>query len=779
MRLTLQPTPEQAHALNDTRTHVSRLMNGLLVQARRHPDTPTDDLLHAHPDAPTLPHATRRAAAQAAHNARHNTRGGLKGESYWLDARSLRLNPDTGHVTLWTLQGRHTIPTRLGNYQRHLLKSGRVQGGRVTQARNGDWYVNVQLDTPAAPTRPKAGADPLASRTDQLEREGKYSDIVRLLRRRTLTSKQKGQLALSLLETGETDAAEILLLRAAGDHYADARIHLGLSLLAAMRSDPEARLAHARRGLDANPDQVTRWWLICSQARALVELGSSSEAQELMASVLEEIPVSELRSRARALYFAQNVSASMDDFESQDRYAREALRLFDLLGGHSESLSLRMDLGYRLFFEGRPEESLSMIHEVLRRAEESNDHRRDTTHLILGELYLLQEKFDTALHHLDLSIETQSVQGSDRLNVLARAFRAECLWRTSKIDLNTFERQIDSLNPKQEFDYIAQSFYSGLIHTENRNYNLALPKFEAVIDGVALLDGFRLRAHAFRTFCRWSTHAPLEQASTELIEVLSRIGGELALAIDTDRLAPLYAAFAELKLGGGAARRLALRARPVLRVTLLGQFTLTVNGTEVPIRLKKSRELLAFLCLNGSATRDQLMTALWNGEMRSELNSYFKQALHGLRQALKPFLGIQDPLPLAGGVYRLAEKFEIRCDATALQNWQQASSAVDKHRLADSYPGALLPEAETEWATETREFLENQWLALVMAVGSEIEVTDPVAAAHLYLKATHLNPLFESAWSAAITAYAKAGLSHLSQHTRSTAKRVLNGEISH
>ncbi|GGL04631.1 hypothetical protein [Deinococcus radiotolerans] len=774
MRLTLQPTPEQASALNDTRTHVSRLMNSLLVQARRQPDTPTDDLLGAHPDAPALPHATRRAAAQAAHDARHNTRGGLKGESYWLDARSLRLNPDTGHVTLWTLQGRHTIPTRLGNYQRHLLKTGRVQGGRVTQARNGDWYVNVQLDTPALPPA-RTTTDPLASRIDQLEREGKYAEIVRLLRRRNLSSKQTGQLALALLETGETDAAEIQLLRAAGVPQPDSRIHLGLSLLAAMRSGPEARIAHAKRGLEAQPDEVTRWWLICSYSRALVELGSAPEAQRIMADLLDELPVSELRSRARALYFAQNVSASMDDFESQDRYAREALRLFDLLGGHSESLSLRMDLGYRLFFEGRPEEALAMVHEVLRRAEELNDHRRDTTHLILGELYLLQEKFDTALHHLNLSIETQSTQGSDRLNVLARAFRAECLWRIGKIDLNVFERHIDALNPKQEFDHIAQAFYVGLIHVEHRQYDLALSRFEAVIEGVALLDGFRLRSHAFRTYCRWLMDTPLAQASTELIEVLSRIGGELALAVDTDRLAPLYAAFADLELGGGAARRLALRARPTLRITLLGNFGVTVNGAEVQIRLKKSRELLAFLCMNGAATRDQLMTALWDGEARSELGSYFKQALHALRQALKPALGAQDPLPLSSGTYRLAEKFDLRCDAMALQNWQQANSSVDRHRLADTYPGAFLPDADTEWVTEAREFLDNQWLALLMSVGSEVEITDPVAAAHLYLKATHFNPVFESAWSAAIAAYAKAGLSHLSQHTRAAAKRALNG----
>ncbi|GGR78406.1 hypothetical protein [Deinococcus sedimenti] len=775
MRLTLQPTPQQASALNDTRTHISRLMNTLLVQARRNPDTPTDDLLRTQPDAPALPQATRRAAAQAAHDARHNTRGGLKGESYWLDARSLRINPTTGHVTLWTLQGRHTIPTRLGNYQRHLLTTGRVQGGRVTQARNGDWYVNVQLTTPTTPSPSlKTRPDPLSTRIDQLEREGNYGDIVQALQRRTLTSKQVGQLALALLETGETDAAEIRLLRASGDPGADARIHLGLSLLAAMRSGPEARQAHARRGLETQPDQVTRWWLICSYSRALVELGNAPEAQKLMANVLEEIPVSELRSRARALYFAQNVSASMDDFDSQDRYAREAVRLFDLLGGHSESLSLRLDLGYRLFFEGRPDEAFTMIHEVLRRAEELNDHRRDTAHLILGELYLLDEQFELACRHLTACLEIQKLQGSDRFNLLARALRAEGLWRLDQIDVSAFEREIEALRPAQEFDTVTQTFYLGLLAFEQHRFEHAEQCFERVARGVALFDGFRLRSHAFLTYCRWSKGWSLLEASADLLEVLTHIGGELALAIDADRLASLYAAFADQELGGGAARRLSLRARPVLRLQLLGEFSLQVNTTEVQIRLRKARELLALLVLRGPSTRDQLMTALWDGEARRELGSYFKQTVHALRDALRPLLPPgTEPVVWSGGQYRLTERFDVHSDALHLKRWGQLNRAHQR-QLVDVIPGQFLPEASTEWAAEERDALESQWLALVMSVGQALQSVEPAAAAQVYLQATRLNPLFESAWMATAAAYDQAGLIQLARQTREAAKRHLH-----
>lgn len=776
MRLTLQPTPEQVSALSDTRTHVSRLMNTLLVQARRNPNTPTDDLLTTHPDAPALPHATRRAAAQAAHDARHNTRGGLKGESYWLDARSLRINPVTGHVTLWTLSGRHTIPTRLGNYQRHLLTTGRVQGGRVTQARNGDWYVNVQLDSPATtPATPKR--DPLATRIDQLEREGNFAQIVRLLRGRTLTPKQDGQLAIALLETSETDAGELRLLRAVDRPQPDARIFLGFSILAATRNGPANRLDFALRGLTASPDDFTRWWLRCSQGRALVELGRPSEGRDVIASVLAEIPLSEIRSRARALYFAQGVCAALDDFEGQDRYAREALRLFDLLGIFSEGLSLRLDLAYRTFFEGRPDESFNMIDEVFRHASHLNGPRLAAAHLVTGEMLLLSERFDAALEHFDQMLAVQQKHGSDRLEAPARAFRAECLWRMGQMDWSGFERQIEALRPTQEFDHVTRAFYLGLIAFEMEDLTTAQREFEKVIGGVSLMDGFRLRSHAFLAYCRWAQGQELADASADLLDVMNHVGGELALAIDADRLASLYSACAEQNLGAGASRRLSQRARPVLHLRLLGNWQARINEEEVQIRLRKARELLAFLVMHGPATRDQLITALWDGSARRELGSYLKQALHALREALRPYLPVgADPVPLMGGHYRLSEKLNVACDANRLA--QSRHSGQEPDDLVTSQTGPFLPDADSEWASVLRDQLQRQLLTLIMGAGQEKQVTQPEEAAQIYLKATQINPTFEPAWEAAAIAYDQAGLPHLAQQIRSTLQQLLEEEFS-
>ncbi|PTA69068.1 hypothetical protein [Deinococcus arcticus] len=766
MRLTLITDPAAEAALEDTRVRTREYANALLVLARGRPGERAGTLGRSLDLGEALPHCTRRAVADEVERARHWARGGLKTDSFWLDARSVRVHTAAAQVSVWTLRGRLTLDARLGNYQRHLLNTGVVRGGRITRARSGEWYVRVQLAPRAAPTS-----------VDALERQGLFSEVIRRLRGPRLGARQQGQLALALLDTGQTDEAELLLLTALGGEAPDARIHLGLSLLAGSRRDPQARLLHAGRGLQAAPDDFTGWWLRCSQARALVELGRAPEAQPIMDAVLRDLPASELRSRARALYFAQGVCAALDDFAGQDRYGREALRLFDLLGLGGEGLSLRLDLAYRLYFQGRADESFAMIGEVLDMTARLDDPRAGVAHLICAELHLLSEEFGPALAHLDQVHAAQGRHAGDRLDVPARAFAAECLWRLGRLGRPDFERRIEALQPAQDFDHVVKAFYTGLLAFEAGQRGAARAAFEQVTGGVALLDGFRLRSYAFLAFERWAAGEALEAASAELRRALNHVGGELALAVDAGRLAPLYAACAERGIGGRPVQRLAQRLRPLLSVRTLGGFAASVNGQPVHIRLSKARELLAYLLLHGPASRETLITALWNGEARPELGSYFKQALHALRQALRPFVpATAEPVAHLGGLYHLSERFALQSDALALRG-APAQDAGQLRELLQRYAGPFLPEVDTDWAAQMRSELDAQAQALAMALGRSLEDGNPLAAARAYLQAATLNPLFELAWDAAAQAYERAGAPHLAQHVRTQQALALQQEL--
>ncbi|WP_343755199.1 hypothetical protein [Deinococcus depolymerans] len=748
--------------------------------ARRHPDRSTADLagtlLAGMPrpgpaslnDRP-LPACLQQAVMTEVDRARHWSRGGLKCASYSLDTAHLQVERQGGHVRLWTVQGTLDIPTRLGNYQRHLLSRHELRGGRVILSRAGEWYVQLQLGDRVTPP---------ASLADTLEREGHFGQVAALLRDRPPEPRTRAQLALALLETGQTDQAELELLTALGHPPADARVHLGLSLLAGNRREPAARLDHARRGLDSAPDDFTRWWLRCSEARALVELGQAPAAQEIMRALLLDIPASELRSRARALYFAQGVAAALDDFGTQDRYAREALRLFDLLGCHGEGLSLRLDLGYRLYFQGRAEESFQMIDQVIGLTAGHGDARAGAAHLIAAELRLLSEQYREALAHLARVSEAQQRSASDRLDLPVRAFTAECQWRLEQLDWAEFECRVESLRPTQEFDQVIQAFYAGLLAFRNGQTEQARAAFERVTAGVALLDGFRLRAQAFLAYLRWDSGEPLPQASAALQRALEHLGGELALGLDADRLAPLYAACAQAGVGGRSMQRLAQRQRPLLRVRTLGGFQADVNGQVVHVRLGKARELLVYLLLHGPAGRDTLITALWDGSAREGLGSYFKQSLHALRGALRPFMpGGLDPVPHQRGQYRVSERLDVQCDAARMLGSHLHGGTADLQTLLVGYAGPFLPGVETEWAEQVRDRLEYQAQALAMTLGKNLLPQDPMAAAHAYLQATRINPLFESAWRAAEAAFEAAGHPHLARHTQETYRLALQREL--
>ena len=812
LRLTLTCAPADTEALSSTRILIQRYANQLLVQARKNPEPARQlsPLINGHSE---LPETIRNAIQDEVEKARTWRRGGLKMDSFWLDATHLKVNVNTGQVSLWTLQGRKRIATNLGNYQRHLLRQIQSQqGGWLTQARDGNWYVKlhyttssdtvssvtessvtVNSDKPSSDSSGQAAAHhrstpqfkpPLEPRpgtpgqADVLERQGHLEALLTLLKdTQASDSKSTGQRALALLELGQTDEAELNLLQALSHSSPDARIHLGLSLLAGRRRNPQARLDYALQGLNAQPDDFTRWWLQCSEARALVELARPNEALTIMQAVLKNTPISELRSRARALYFAQGVYAALDDFDQQDQYAREALRLFDLLGVHGEALSLRLDLAYRLFFQNRPQESHEMIEAVIHLASRLGDARLGIAHLIAAELHLLEEQLEPSQHHLEQARTTQARHASDRFDMTIRAFHAECQWRLGRLSDHNLELMVEALRPNHDFDEIIKDFYLAFLAFQDGQYSQARTLFENVVGGVSLLDGFRLRAHAFLAWIRWREGDPLEAATEPLLQALDHVGGELALTLDATALAQLYAACVERDIGGRRLQRLARKARPVLSIRTFGTFEAMLNQQPLHIRLTKARELLAYLILHGPTSRDVLFTALWDGDARPELNSYFKQAVHALREALKSYVPRgTDPIPYQDGIYSISERFDTSADAQQIETALEQQADTWKSALT-IYGGRFLPGLETEWVSFKREELQTSALSIAMNLGRFLERENPVEAAAAYLHATRINPLFESAWEAAIHAYELAGQTHLSRHLRQQQESVLKREF--
>ena len=73
-----------------------------------------------------------------------------------------------------------------------------------------------------------------------------------------------------------------------------------------------------------------------------------------------------------------------------------------------------------------------------------------------------------------------------------------------------------------------------------------------------------------------------------------------------------------------------------IRVREFGELTMTVDGLPVKPRIAKSVELLAYLASAPApeATRDDLMTILFEGRDDDSARSYLRQVVHRLREVL-------------------------------------------------------------------------------------------------------------------------------------------------
>ena len=140
--------------------------------------------------------------------------------------------------------------------------------------------------------------------------------------------------------------------------------------------------------------------------------------------------------------------------------------------------------------------------------------------------------------------------------------------------------------------------------------------------------------------------------------------------------------------------------RPVLAVQLLNQFVVAVNAKPVNIPHARSRELLAWLALNASGSREQIVTALFDGSRRREDVEHFKVVVRRLRSSLAEIVEF-NPVVFEQGRYQLHPQFLVSVDALEIMNHNTV-------RFAALEPIEFLPECYSEWASDARTMLNNR-----------------------------------------------------------------------
>ena len=155
------------------------------------------------------------------------------------------------------------------------------------------------------------------------------------------------------------------------------------------------------------------------------------------------------------------------------------------------------------------------------------------------------------------------------------------------------------------------------------------------------------------------------------------------------------------------------RPRALVQLMEFGRCAILVAGEEVRPRIRKTYELLAYLSTRrrSSATRTELLDALFEGRDDDSTRAYLRQAVRWLRHALPEEGGIESE----GGEVRLTDNVLVMSESTRFEaELAKAAGLIGEERLAATLSalaiydqGDYLPGASSTWVDTRSHYLEQ------------------------------------------------------------------------
>lgn len=197
-----------------------------------------------------------------------------------------------------------------------------------------------------------------------------------------------------------------------------------------------------------------------------------------------------------------------------------------------------------------------------------------------------------------------------------------------------------------------------------------------------------------------------------------------------------------------------------VKIDLLGDFEVQIDGAAASLSARKSRALLAWLvCHEGQAQpRERLAGLLWGEGSAANARASLRQAVAGLRKLLpEPVLTIaSSELQLDGP--------QISSDLLSVRALLSAGDEAALRALAGAYRGDLLEgfssgaEPFDEWLLLERESLrQSVTAALLRLLATEESAGNAPAAASVASKLLNLDPLQEPVHRSLMRSYAAQG----------------------
>lgn len=571
-------------------------------------------------------------------------------------------------------------------------------------------------------------------------------------------------LAFALIETGEAARGEALLENQATGDSTDVWILCALAFLAGRRGQYDRQLALTDQGLALALPCELQLSFLKARALALLNLGRPVEGLEAAREAVVSAESSGDRLRlGDALSILQFAHVTNGDWREREAVIHRALELHRALHQPLQALPHLTDLADQYRSQGRTAEATGVIEEAFATA-----IREPSGHLAYllearGDLHFWCARFGEALGDYRQALDRCTEFSVTPIIPRIWLKLSEAAFLAGQPDLSEAALQqgkaLSRSGPRWLQPFL--DLREGQDALRSGDLQLAARHFAAATED-SFERSHRPRALAYLAEIDRRTGRLSEAQLESLVGALDDLGTDDALRADTLVLQPLFAWCGQE--ARGPARRLGVLGqsrdagsgsgspgRTGLSLHTLGGLRLTYAGRPVRLGLAKSGEVLVWLALHGAAPRDQIVDALWDGSNDRRHLDYFRVAVRRLRVALQQVCGVAfNPVPFESGLYRLHAQLELTVDVHQLSAALDSRDVPTLRTALGNCQGEFVPEICSEWAAPVRLRVQEDAVAVALALGAALEQADPQAAKHAYRRATELDAFTEAGFSGLI-----------------------------
>jgi LuxR family transcriptional regulator, maltose regulon positive regulatory protein len=211
-----------------------------------------------------------------------------------------------------------------------------------------------------------------------------------------------------------------------------------------------------------------------------------------------------------------------------------------------------------------------------------------------------------------------------------------------------------------------------------------------------------------------------------------------------------------------------------LEVNTLGVLEVMLNNQPIEFPYAKVTELFVYLCLHGSATKEELAEMVWNESRPSNVYNAVKHLRQALALVLKDIKSemLEPCVVLKQKRYVLSEHFKIVLDSQTLEK----TDLDDAPRVLQAYRGDFLAGLETQWLQPLREHYKQRASSLAERYADSFKISEPEIALHWYKRAVSIDAENVNAIEAIERLAQKLGHHHDAQLSRTALEYLERGE---